>query len=285
MINVTGSSAEQISRLPLTELERGIVERKMSSPVAYRYPTLQSLRFELTLRSNIVQAAKDLNASGVSFATFQKSRCNEALWKRNEHGGFKLRPGVPPSVGINDIFRNGELYAFECATAIVILLYKAVLETLGESTFNRHFSDLLLYDWTYDNDLRLITTYSYVETYPGDVLYFENPDHAEDRPEWQGENAIKLADDLYYGHGVGIKNAEGMIRSLNEMRAPGSEKSAFLSDLVNHPDFQYLSTLPSRSRASAARPGDKESPIVAKIGTALYVYRNRTMRKQDMMRL
>src|SRR5690242_18887099 len=102
LINVTGSDNAQIGQLPLSGLEKEIVEKKMRSPVVYQYPSLQSLKFELALRSNIVQAAKDLNASGASFAVFQKSRCNEALWERNELGGFKLRPGVAPSVGIND---------------------------------------------------------------------------------------------------------------------------------------------------------------------------------------
>ncbi|MDQ0062235.1 protein-glutamine gamma-glutamyltransferase [Paenibacillus harenae] len=284
MINITGSNAQQISQLPLTELQRSIVRQKERSPEMYRYPSLQALQFELVLRSNIVQAAKDLNDSGASFAVFKKSRCNERLWSRTEAGGFKLRPGVLPSDGIRDIYANGELYAFECATAIVILLYKAMLETLGESNFNRHFRDLLLYDWTYDNDLRLITLYSYVEAYPGDILYFENPDHDDDRPEWQGENVIKLANDLYYGHGVGIKSAAGMIEALNRTRNPGSTKSAFLSDLVNHPDFGYLMTLPSRSRESVLAER-AEPPVVARIGTAVYVYRNHKMRKQDRMLL
>lgn len=284
MINITGSNMQQVNLLPLTELQRSIVRQKERSPEVYRYPSLQALQFELALRANIVQAAKDLNDSGASFAVFKKSRCNERLWSRTEAGGFKLRPGVLPSDGIRDIYANGELYAFECATAIVILLYKAMLETLGESNFNRHFRDLLLFDWTYDNDLRLITLYSYVEAYPGDILYFENPDHDDDRPEWQGENVIKLANDLYYGHGVGIKSAAGMIEALNRTRNPGSTKSAFLSDLVNHPDFGYLMTLPSRSRESVLAER-AEPPLIARIGTAVYVYRNHRMRKQDRMLL
>ncbi|MGO4370115.1 hypothetical protein AB4Z21_04830 [Paenibacillus sp. MCAF20] len=93
-----------------------------------------------------------------------------------------------------------------------------------------------------------------------------------------------MADDQYFGHGVGIETKADMIEALNGTRNPGSTKSAFLSDLVNHPDFNYLMTLPSRSRESVL--ADRAEPaVVARIGTAVYVYRNHNMRKQDRMLL
>jgi protein-glutamine gamma-glutamyltransferase len=243
VILIAGSPSIQLNPLTTTELERKIVRAKQSSPVVYRYPSTEALEFELKTRLHIVEAAKALYASGVSFATFATSRCNERYWIRTDDGGFQLRPGVPPSVGINDIFENGELYAFECAGAIVIVLYKAILETVGEAVFNRHFQDLFLRDWQYDRDLNLVTSNNKNEAYPGDVLYFKNPDHDPSRPEWQGENVVMLDQDLYFGHGIGIESGEDIIAALNRMRRPGSTQSAYLQDLVVYPDFEALRRL------------------------------------------
>lgn len=243
MILVAGSPNIQLNPLTLTELERKIVRDKQRSPVVYRYPSPDALQFELKMRLHITEAAKALYASGVNFATFDTSRCNERYWIRRGNGGFQLRPGVPPSVGINDIFENGELYGFECAGAIIIVLYKAVLETVGTAVFNRYFQNLFLRDWQYDRDLRLITGTNTREAYPGDVLYFKNPDHDPETPEWQGENVIMLNDDLYFGHGIGIESGQGIIAALNRMRRPFSFRSAFLDDLVVFPDFEALRRL------------------------------------------
>nr|WP_325049992.1 hypothetical protein [Cohnella faecalis] len=69
---------------------------------------------------------------------------------------------------------------------MVIILYKATLDSIGKDTFNAYFKDLFLYDWNYDNNLKLITVENKNEAYPGDVLYFENPDFDPKTPEWRG---------------------------------------------------------------------------------------------------
>jgi protein-glutamine gamma-glutamyltransferase len=227
--------------------------------------------FELKMRNSIVESAIALNASGVSFATFKNSRCNEHLWSHSENGGFRLRSGVLPSDGIRDIFQNGRLYAIECATAMVIILYRAVIDT-NEETFNVHFKDLFLWDWNYDSDLRIISTYNIHYALPGDVLYFENPDHPPESPEWQGLNVIKLADDLYYGLGLGIGTLGKMIYSLNQIRRPWSMTSAYLSELVVHPDFEYLRNLSPRGNHLVEQYEQLENSIVARIGTNINVY-------------
>ncbi len=272
MILISDGDAAQISKLTLTELQRDILQNKEKSPVVYQYVSPEALGFELKMRANIVEVAKALNYSGVSFATFQNSRCNERFWSRSENGGFRLRSGVLPSDGISDIYQNGRLYAFECATAIVIILYKAILDTINKETFNVYYKDLFLRDWNSDSDLRLISTYNKNEAYPGDVLYFANPDHAPETPEWQGENAVMLADDLYYGHGIGIGSSQKMISSLNKKRKPGSLTSAFLSDLVIHPDFEYLRKLSLWGNHLVVRSKHSVNSIVARIGTNVYIY-------------
>lgn len=119
-----------------------------------------ALDFERKMRESIVESAEALNESGVDFATFDDSRCNPQFWTRTEIGGLQLNTGVEPTVGIKDIFRNGHLYAFECATAMVIVMYRATIEAIGEEAFNQYFKDLFLWDWNYDENLRLITNYN-----------------------------------------------------------------------------------------------------------------------------
>ncbi len=189
-----------------------------------------------------MKAAKDMSQGGTRFATYRTSRCNLKYWHLTNQGGFLLRKGVTPAAGIRDIFINGKKYAFECAVAIVILLYKAVLDTIGKEQFNTLFPNLLLFSWHNDSDLG-ITHRKGGSAYalPGDVLYFKNPDVNPDKMEWQGENVIKMGDDLYYGHGLGIKTSEGMIKALNRHRRANANESAYLKDQVSFPDYQYLS--------------------------------------------
>jgi protein-glutamine gamma-glutamyltransferase len=91
-----------------------------------------------------------------------------------------------------------------------------------------------------DKDLRYITINSSRENYPGDILYFNNSDFNPDKPEWRGENVVKFDENLYYGHGIGITNAEEIIAILNKIRKPNSTRSAYLLEQASYPDFKYL---------------------------------------------
>jgi protein-glutamine gamma-glutamyltransferase len=224
----------------LGEMERGMFDAKQAFRTSYAYNTVDELRFELRTRVLLTEAAIALNESGAQFAVFRDSRCNPRLWNRNEKGGFELLPYTSPAAGIRNIFEEGMLYAFECATAIVIVLYKGLLDAMGETLFNAWFGGLLLYDWHYDKDLLLVDSKKPEEALPGDVQYFKNPDVEADTPEWQGENALRMTEDLFYGHGVGVKPAEEIILSLNRKRRPFSVISAYLTDTVVHPDYPVL---------------------------------------------
>jgi protein-glutamine gamma-glutamyltransferase len=79
--------------------------------------------------------------------------------------------------------------------------------------------------------------------FPGDRRYFMNPDVDPLVPQWQGENVIDLGNRLYYGHGVGIQPAGGIIESLNRNRAEDADQSAYLMDGAGRPDFQSLAAL------------------------------------------
>lgn len=255
MILIPNFDVNQLNTSQLSPVEMNILQQKWNNPAVYHYDSPESLLFELRMRADLVAAARALDASRATFATFENARCNELLWILEENGGFRLRPGVSPAEGIRDIYRNGHLYAFECATAMLIIMYMAALNAIGDPVFNVYFSDLYLRDWNYDYDLRLVSQ-NQVAAYPGDVLYFKNPEHNPITPEWQGENAVLLDDQLYFGHGLGIRTAESIIATLNRKRIPGSMFSAYLTDQVVHPDFEYVRRLSLRDpQAVIARIG------------------------------
>lgn len=250
------------------------LQQLQNSSTIYTYQSMDHLHFEWTLRESLVEAAEGLDRSGVSFASFEKSRCNPAYWNLNAEGGFELRSNVTPANGIRDIWRNGHLYAFECATATVIVLYGGVLGSIREDAFNSLFHNLLLFDWHYDSDLRLTEKNGSDTALPGDVLYFKNPDVSPETPEWQGENTIMLGEDRYYGHGIGIASGREIIRTLNQNRIPGSKVSAYLMDTVIYPDFLYLSRFansnnmnPSTVSSTPVLPGQ----LYVRIGGSRYL--------------
>ncbi|WP_426450794.1 protein-glutamine gamma-glutamyltransferase [Paenibacillus sp. S-38] len=259
----------------LPPLEREIYERKQSSPNAFHYPSLAALRFELKVRAAIVEAAVQLQRSDAEFESFKESRCSDVYWTRTEGGGFRQRPGVHASEAIRDIYVNGKDYAFECATAVIIVLYKAVLETIGDEAFDRLFRFLFLMSWHHDSLLHLITVYGKGEAYPGDIQYVKNPQVDPKKIEWQGENIVKLAGNRYFGHGVGIGDVDMFIKKLNRHRLPGSTVSAYLLDEATYPNFfALLDAVGSGRPPSFLPPLFMQSPgqIVSRIGTRTAIY-------------
>lgn len=198
--------------------------------------------FEQKLRQEICNAARALNESGIMFAVFAETKCNARYWQRTGNGGLRLKSGANPSEAIRDIYENGRQYATECATAMEIVYCKAILEVYGVTLFNKSFDSLYLMDWDIRNPLlsaagRMSPVLQLIE---GDRGYFANPDHSPDLPQWQGENVIVLGNDSYYGHGIGIKNAESIINALNSRRKQGSSRSAYLMKSAGRPDFALL---------------------------------------------
>ncbi|MCZ0756309.1 protein-glutamine gamma-glutamyltransferase [Anoxybacillus sp. J5B_2022] len=221
-IQRTVVDSQLFSHTSLSKEQTMIFEALLKEKQIYTYENEQQLQFELILRERILHTAIQLAKSKARFTIFRFSKCNEQYWQRNRLGGFELKQGIAPSAAINDIFANSQLYAFECATAIVIVFYKAVLDTIKIEIFDQLFADLLLYDWHTDQDLK-IKTKNGDDYIPGDCLYFKNPDIDPSMPQWQGENTIYLGDELYYGHGIGIKTKEEVIAALNKRRKPAAK--------------------------------------------------------------
>nr|WP_275580407.1 protein-glutamine gamma-glutamyltransferase [Metabacillus iocasae] len=226
-INGMFISFNQLQQATLDREKMKLLEKMYEQNEVYEYDNVGQLEFELELRIQIVKAAKLLNESGAKFANFANSKCNEDYWLLTDKGAFILKEDVLPETGIKDIFKNGPLYAFECATAIVIIFYKAILESIHHERFNQLFSGLYLYDWEYHDNLDLYV-HKGANVLPGDCVYFQNPDYDPELPHWKGENAIVMGDNLYFGHGIGIRTSEEIISFLNTKRKEGSKTSAFL---------------------------------------------------------
>ncbi|MCG8538844.1 MAG: protein-glutamine gamma-glutamyltransferase [Clostridia bacterium] len=227
---------------PPDSVEAKIINILSSSAATYEYDSLDELKFEVNLRKNIIIASRELNDTGFSFRTFRESKCNTEYWNRTNEGGFLLKEGVKPSDAIKDIFINSYKYGTECATAIVIVYYKALVNIYPEELFNEMFAGIHLMNWHYmDRDLNVGYYPNKADYLPGDCRYFKNPDVDPLTPQWQGENAIDLGDGTYYGHGIGITSGDGIINALNRFRSEGSTKSAYLLDSATRPDFKYLS--------------------------------------------
>jgi protein-glutamine gamma-glutamyltransferase len=203
----------------------------------FHYHNFEQLKFELQFRSNTMNAARQLDKSGGHFTTFEYAFCNRTYWDRLSNGGFLLKPMVSPSVAILDTIKNGKLYAYDCSTAIAIVLYLAALYSIGSERFDYLFDRLYLMDWKFDEDLQMIQLYG--DNYlPGDVLHFNNPDFNPREPHWRAENVIFFGNDQYYGHGIGIRNASTIIDFLNNKRKPNPQYSAYLMRLITRPYYQ-----------------------------------------------
>ncbi len=224
-------------------IDRKILDIMLNSSSVYNFDSQNQLTFELSLRRSIVNASRELNKSRMDFAVFRKSRCNPDYWNRTGEGGFELRRGVKPSAAIRDIYIHSSRYATECATAMVIVYYKALVDVLPEELFNRMFPRIYLMNWQYiDNNLAIVDYMRVPDYLPGDCRYFKNPDVDPIRPEWQGENAFLLDNGLYYGHGIGITTGDRIIEELNKKRIKGSQVSAYLLPSVKRPGFKFLSS-------------------------------------------
>ncbi len=203
----------------------------------YQYQTIHQLLFELAFRSNTMKAATELNNSGVKFATFRYASPNKIYWERLNNGGFLLKNDASPSIAMLDILKNGKLYAFECSTAIAIVLYIATLYSIGSTKFDYLFTRLYLMDWQFDDDLPVHQKYGN-DYLPGDVLHFNNPDFDPKQPHWRAENVVYFGNDKYYGHGVGIRSASTIINFLNKKRKPNPRISAYLMNMITRPEYK-----------------------------------------------
>lgn len=258
MIQIAGNPMDAQSletQYPQGSTERAVLQILSGSEKTYTYDSADALRFELALRAATVAVARELDRSGMDFAVFRKSRCNPDYWTRTADGGFLLKRGAESGAAIRDIYQNGSLYATECATAILIVFYKAVLDVFQDALFNQTFPTIQLMNWRHVASVfeSVGLMRPVADALPGDRRYFINPDVDPVTPEWQGENVILLDDGLYYGHGIGIRDADAIVRALNRARAEDANQSAYLMKSAGRPDFHKLFRIRSGDGGDAPR--------------------------------
>lgn len=226
---------------PAGSRERNIMDLLISSQSVSHFNDPDELKFEIRMRVKILDASVELYKGRLRFRTFKESFCNEEFWIRMENGGFRLRDEILPSNGIKDIFRNTKEYGTECATAILIIYYKAALDVYSADLFNSTFREIILMNWLNMSPKLGVATHRSPPVYlSGDCRYFKNPDVNPLTPEWQGENAIFFEKDNYYGHGIGMVTGDMIIKALNSNRIDGATQSAFLLETATRPDFKGL---------------------------------------------
>jgi protein-glutamine gamma-glutamyltransferase len=241
MVIINGQPVTVIPMDSPDPLQQNIFDILSKSTRRYEYASPEELVTELIARKSVVQASRDLAHSGFQFRVFRKSYANPAYWDRNMLGGFNLKSGVKPSDAIRDIFQNGQLYATECSTAVIIVYLGAMLGVVSEDQFNKLFPDIYLMNWEHiDRDLALREFDEIEDELPGDARYFINPDVDPVHPEWQGENVFYLGNGQYYGHGAGIDDAAGIIRKLNGLRKAGAQTPAYLLPGAKRQDYKQL---------------------------------------------
>lgn len=247
MINIDGNiidSGTLMNEYPSEGIESKIIHILTSSDAVYHYSSINQVKFEADFRKNIISASKKLSDSRFSFKVFNKSKCNSNYWERTDEGGFRIKEGVIPSEAINDIYVSSSKYGTECATAMVIVFCKALVDTFPSNLSDKLLKGIYLMNWQHLNSSLGIEYYRNPADYlPGDCRYFKNPDVNPETPEWQGENTIDLGNGTYYGHGIGITTAGIIIRELNKNRVSGSNTSAYLLDSATRPDFKHLSDI------------------------------------------
>jgi len=234
--------SQMSNNYPENSIERQILDEMNQGFGRYEYDSLEELKFEIRMRRQIIENAIDLNESEFSFEDFSKSRCNEDFWIRMNIGGFELKEGINPSDAINDIFINGSRYATECATAVVIIYYKSLVDVFGEEKFNLLFPKIELVGWNIGETLleKAAMPEMVEDIILGDRQYFYNPDVNPEEEEWQGENVIVMPNYMYYGHGIGIKTEEEIINELNMNRKENATQSAYLNDTAGRLNFRKL---------------------------------------------
>jgi len=255
MILINGQPADTAAlrrSYPAHTTEGRILDILISDEGRHNFSSQERLGFELKLRAEIVRAAEALSRSRLAFKVFRESYCNEEYWDRMPDGGFALKASAKPSEAIRDIYRNSHKYGTECATAMLIVYYKALLEVFGDEAFDNTFTNIYLMNWhRIEPLLREVGLMGRADIYlPGDRRYFKNPDVDPETPELQGENVIDLGGGFYYGHGFGRQRADTFIRLLNRSRADDADESAYLMETVGNPNYDKLFNVYRRTRTA-----------------------------------
>ncbi|MDP2339955.1 MAG: hypothetical protein Q8O67_03270 [Deltaproteobacteria bacterium] len=170
---------------------------------------------DIAFRAHVVKAAKDLAASGASFSGAAGSdKVNKDFWTMGFGGRMQVRKWMPdgsigkPSTALRDLFQQGNKYGFECATAMMVIYHKAILDHVGDAAFDKMFSEpknLAFFRWEIEDqdyvDVKKLV-HKPMPLSPGSHYYYENPAASTENSAFGGENVMYLGDGQFYAHGI-----------------------------------------------------------------------------------
>ena len=201
---------------------------------------------ELQMRTHTVEGAKILDDArkagrGMGFQPdMNNPKVNPQFWDV-QNGQIKLKPGVRPSEAVDDVFKNPNKYALDCAAGAHLVGLRAISKTIGATDFDRSHANLKLKGWQSSRQGQNAGgSFNHVTgtpegragnaPKPGDAGYIKNPDNVS--VAWQGENVIYLGNGQYFGHPGGIKSKDEWVNWINtNARKPGATQSAYMSSL------------------------------------------------------
>ena len=139
-----------------------------------------------------------------------------------------------PAEALRDMFSNGRAYGFECATAMMVIYHKAILDHVGDEAFNKMFSEprqLAFFRWSIeDNDFLDVKklVHKPMPLQPGTHYYYSNPDASPENSAFGGENVLYLGQGEFYAHGIVgssgsyIVSEKDIVDTLSSLRRTGA---------------------------------------------------------------
>lgn len=190
------------------DLEREILIAMLAGPVPFEFPSCDELFCAVSIRKNIVAAARKAT---LSFHTTEAERPADC-WTYTEGRGFTVRSGKSLIAALQKAIQPNEpgvAYSFSCyrATEYVILLglaqelvvcnpdLYAELQTRWETRpiMSREFHDVFLREYGSMADPLPLKYFV-----PGDRVWFRNPDeHSADVTGYEGSWVIYLGAGLF----------------------------------------------------------------------------------------
>ena len=196
---------------------------------------------EIAFRAHVVNAAKALAAGGAAFAgASDGDKVNKDLWTMGFGGRIQVRKFMPdgsigkPAEALRDMFSNGRAYGFECATAMMVIYHKAILDHVGDEAFNKMFSEprqLAFFRWSIEDtdvlDVKKLV-HKPMPLQPGTHYYYSNPDASPENSAFGGENVLYLGQGEFYAHGIVgssgsyIVSEKDIVDTLSSLRRTGA---------------------------------------------------------------
>lgn len=217
----------------------------------------QAMADRVRVGAAVVSACLEMHQAHHEFAIAPRQKFSSEFWRRDgqlsHFATFHLKPGAKASAAMNDVFLHPDAYRFECATALVLVYYRAIQKLIGDADFDRIMGDLKIGPWEFEADLERFLLRSGRGDQPatearaealkfGEYTYTKN--WAVSWWGWakgcQGQNQIRLDQDLYYAHSYELVGQGDIVARENGARVFGAQTSASMTDRQERLDPKLL---------------------------------------------